>query len=121
MKMERDPQTHNANGIQGVDNDGLDQRLVRALESAPLIAVPGDFALRVAAKLPDANRADGPVLATSVGRRVAWTAAALLLVVILLLAPSSAQNLTRRWLELALELEFIALTAWLTLRPWLQP
>jgi hypothetical protein len=109
----------NAGGAGDAGN--IDGRLMRALERRPAVTVPEDFALRVAARLPASAAALGPTIhATYVGRRVAWAAAALLLLATIALAPSAMHSNAKRWLEFAFEVEFVALAAWMALRPMLQ-
>lgn len=104
------------------NNDAMEERLERALDAVPVVTVPEGFALRVAGKVPAGvqARVRGVAVATRVGSRVAWGMVGLLLVAIFVLAPSSGGTGMRHWLEFSLELEFVALTVWLSVRPLLR-
>jgi formate-dependent nitrite reductase membrane component NrfD len=52
----------------------------------------------------------------SVGHRIAWAVAAMLLLAMFVLAPSAGSGGARRWVEFALEIDFVALTLWLGMR-----
>lgn len=99
------------------DRDWIDGKLVRALETAPAVTVPEDFARRVASSLPSLRPM--PSAGPRVADRVAWAVLAVLLVAIVALAPSASGRGTVRWLELGFGVEFATLLAWLCLRPLL--
>jgi malonyl CoA-acyl carrier protein transacylase len=104
-------------------NDSFDHKLTRALEAAPAVAVPEDFAKRAASRIPAAALAARTSVPAgySVGMRFALVAAALLFVTIVVLAPSASTGPAQHhWVEVGLEIEFAALTAWLALRSRLQ-
>jgi hypothetical protein len=93
----------------------LDQRVVRALETAPDPKVPADFAARVASRLPSAR----PV---STGRTRYGDSAMVIGIVVLFaalfaLAPDAANRsvvgLTMEWVLCA---QLIGLTLWLSIR-----
>jgi hypothetical protein len=102
--------------------DAMENRLVRALEATPAVSIPEGFAARVAAKAPAGAMAvrRAVPMTTQVGVRMAWAVAAVLLVAMFVLAPSAAGMGTLRWVEYSVEMEFVALTVWLTLRPLLR-
>ena len=102
--------------------DAMENRLVRALEATPAVAIPEGFAARLAGKVPTgamAARQAVPVT-TQVGVRMAWAVAAALLVAMFVLAPWAVGIGTLRWVESSVEMEFVALTVWLSLRPLLR-
>jgi hypothetical protein len=96
----------------------FESRLDRALEAAPAVKIPEDFALRVAAMAPARVVALGEAAAArrSVGLRIAWVVAAMLLLAMFVLAPSARSGGARRWMEFALEIDFVVLTLWLGMR-----
>jgi hypothetical protein len=103
------------------DHD-LDHRLTRALEAAPSVAIPADFAVRISACLPAQPARRVPVAAIpspGIGRRV-WLAGLVVLFVAvfgLTLSGGPANQPARIALESTLSAEFILLTLWFTLRP----
>jgi hypothetical protein len=93
----------------------LDQRVIRALETAPDPQIPADFAARVASRLPSAR----PV---SIGRTRYGDSSLLIGIVVLFaalfaVAPDatnrSVVGLTMEWVLCA---QFIGLTLWLSIR-----
>ena len=104
--------------------DPLDAALTRALQAAPHVSLPDDFAQRVLAQLPATPPARRPLPAflpatPSIGRRAAFGALILLLITMLAFAlpASSANPLVRLSVEGAATAEFALLTVWLSLRP----
>ncbi len=94
-----------------------DERITRALETAPDVLVPEDFALRVSARMPAEGK---PVrefvpAASRVGSAVSFVALALLAVVMLALAPwaSSTGRGTLIALDWVLCAEFVGLAVWM--------
>ena len=71
-------------------NNQLEERLSRALESAPTPLIPGDFALRVLQHLPTPSRyvTVKHSVATYVGRRVAVSTLVILTALMFWLAPT---------------------------------
>jgi hypothetical protein len=101
------------------DTDKMESRLTRALERTPEIAIPGDFALRIAAKMPARRIVDLREVAippSNVGFRVAAVTAGLLLVAMFVLARVGGESGALGWVEIGLGMEFAGLTAWLGLR-----
>jgi hypothetical protein len=103
------------------EHDPVDQLLTRALESAPQVTIPDDFALRVLAHLPAHQSVsfalpDYLPAAPSLGRRVAFVAVSILFVAMLTVAVSTTQ-LPRLLIECICATEFVLLTVWLTLHP----
>jgi hypothetical protein len=97
--------------------DEMESRVTRALEREPSIAIPEDFAMRVAALVPKRNAAVlREMPASYMGSRMAVVAAGLLLVAMFVLARMVGANATMGWLEVGLAIEFAGLTAWLGLR-----
>jgi hypothetical protein len=64
----------------------LDAAMIRALEQPPAVAIPADFAARVARSLPPVAAARRPIYA---GRTVASIAVGVLLVALFVVAPHS--------------------------------
>jgi hypothetical protein len=98
------------------ERDELESGLTRALERAPMVAIPEGFALRVAALVPRRRAALREIPASNVGTRVAVAVAAVLLAAICVLAHAVGAGGTMGWLEIGLAIEFATLTAWLGLR-----
>lgn len=100
----------------GTGEQDFESRLERALEAAPAVKIPEGFALRMAAMAPSRVAATQAANARrSVGHQIAWVVAALLLLAMFVLAPSAGVG-ARRWVEFALEIDFVALTLWLGMR-----
>ncbi len=108
MSMERSGRMGNR------EDEALEARMTRALEAAPAVAIPEDFARRVAMKMPARALAGRRTIAAhNVGLRVAWAVAAMLLVAMFSLAALPLGLRAGHWLEFAMGTEFAALTAWL--------
>jgi formate/nitrite transporter FocA (FNT family) len=90
----------------------LDQRIVRALETAPEIQIPADFAARVASQIP----ATRPVSLTPThyGQNAMLAGMVVTLATLLVLALNSAGHATFGLLESLLSAQFIALAVWLS-------
>jgi hypothetical protein len=93
----------------------LEASLTRALEHAPAIAVPADFAARVRASLPAQPRTQSR---PSAARMAATGAASAALLALCLLAPHAAPNFQSMSfdMELALLGELAVVAAWLAIR-----
>jgi len=93
----------------------LDQRLIHALEAAPEVHAPADFAARVVSRLP--ARRSVSVTRTHYGYYAMLAGMVILLATLLLLAPQTADRslfeLTLQWLLCA---QFIGLAVWLSAR-----
>jgi hypothetical protein len=102
--------------------DELEAILTAALERAPKISVPSDFAARVVARVSrERTFVLRPVTATRVGLRMAVGVAVGLLPVLLLLATRARTGVAVEWLEVGLAFEFAGLWTWLGLRTlWVQ-
>jgi hypothetical protein len=93
----------------------LDERLIRALETAPTLQIPADFAARVATQLP----AQRPISLPSTHYGLYATIAGMVVIFIALLALSgrvtdhSVFGLTLQWTLCA---QFIAIAVWLSVR-----
>jgi hypothetical protein len=101
-------------------SDSLDQRLLRALETAPAPRISEDFAARVAANLPAhmpasnlPSRAAASIHATHYGRYAMLLGIVLIFATMMTLAAHTAG---RSAFELAIEwtlfAQFVALTVW---------
>ncbi len=96
--------------------DELARRLTLALETAPAVVVPQDFAARMA-MLAKALPVETPALALRFSKLGIQAAFAILLLAMLVFLPAadSRANVPLT-LEIVLALEFVGLTTWLTLR-----
>ena len=95
--------------------DYLDQRIVRALEAAPELQIPADFAARVASQLP--ARRPVSLTPTHYGQKAMLfgtvvTLAALLVLALNFTALHSTSHATFGLLESVLSAQFIALAVW---------
>jgi hypothetical protein len=118
--MHEEPMNQNpALELEAAQLAELEQRLTHALEAAPAVRIPADFAARVARRLPSPLPVRQPVSLTParygptmlvVGIAVLFAA---LLAVALHAEPHSVVGMTIEWLLFA---QFIALTAWFSLR-----
>jgi hypothetical protein len=96
-------------------HDHLDQRLIRALETAPICQIPPDFAVRLAASLPPRSSApiSATIPATHYGRSAILVGIVVVLAAMLTLAAHSANHSTFDVvLEWTLFAQFLALTVW---------
>jgi hypothetical protein len=89
----------------------LDQRIVRALETAPEIRIPADFAARVAAQLP-ARRRPVSLTRTRYGQSATLIGLVVTLATLVLLATRG--HAAFGLLESLLFTQFIALAVWFT-------
>ncbi len=90
----------------------LDQRTVRALETAPQPQIPADFAARVASRLP--ARRPVSLTPTHYGQNAMLVGIGVTLVALVVLALHSTGHATFGLLESLLFAQFIALALWLT-------
>ncbi|NYF92129.1 hypothetical protein RBB79_20820 [Tunturiibacter empetritectus] len=95
-------------------DDELDQRVLRALESAPLVEVPADFAARVAGRLP--ARRPVSLTATHYGRTAVFLGMILTLIILIAVTLYNGRHATFGLAESVLLTEFLALTVWLSVR-----
>jgi hypothetical protein len=98
--------------------DYLDQRIVRALETAPEPQIPADFAARVASQLP--ARRPVALTPTHYGQKavligIVVTLAALLALALNFTALHSTSHATFGLLESLLSVQFLALAVWFSL------
>ena len=91
----------------------LDQRIVRALETAPELQIPADFAARVASSLP----ATRPVSLTPThyGQNAMLLGIVVILAALVVLALHSTGHATFGLLEWLLFAQFIAFAVWFTI------
>lgn len=89
----------------------LDQRIVRALEAAPEIQIPADFAARVTAQLPE--RRPVSLTPTHYGKGALLIGLGVILVALLILATQTRGH-ALGLLESLLFAQFIALAVWLS-------
>jgi hypothetical protein len=90
----------------------LDQRIVRALETAPRPQIPADFAARVAGDLP--ARRPVSLTPTHYGQKATLAGMLFLLAALLILALTPMSHTTFVLLESLLSAQFIALAVWLS-------
>jgi hypothetical protein len=88
----------------------LDQRIVRALETAPEPQIPADFAARVASRLP--ARRPVSLTPTHYGHNALLIGLVVTLVALLVLAQHSTGHAAFGLLESILSAQFIALAVW---------
>jgi hypothetical protein len=91
----------------------LDQRIVRALETAPEPRISADFAARVASQLP--ARRPVSLTPTHYGQKAIVIGMVVTLAALLLLALRSTGHDTFGLLESILFAQFIALTVWISI------
>lgn len=92
--------------------EDLDQRIVRALETAPELQVPGDFAARVASQLPAMRPVS--LTPTHYGKNAMLAGIAVTLAALVVLALHSTGDAAFGVLESLLFAQFIAFAVWLT-------
>jgi hypothetical protein len=90
----------------------LDQRIVRALETAPEPQIPADFAARVASLLP--ARRPVSLTPTHYGQNAMLIGTVVTLAALLVLALHSTGHATLGLLQSLLFAQFIALAVWLS-------
>jgi len=95
----------------------LDQRILGALERAPEVSIPADFAARVAAKVP--ARRSVPVTPARWGRLTMRVSLAVLLVAMVLVAvKDGGRTAMGSAVEWTLCTQFLAFAVWLGVRRW---
>jgi formate/nitrite transporter FocA (FNT family) len=102
----------NRDNLSQSATEHLDQRIVRALETAPEIHIPADFAARVASQLP--ARRPVSLTPTYYGQNAMMAGMVVTLAALLILAVNSAGHTTFGLLESLLSAQFIALAVWLS-------
>lgn len=95
-------------------DDELDRRILRALETAPNIEIPVDFAARVAGKLP--ARRPVSLTPTHYGQSAVFLGMVLTLVVLIALTVHNGRHATFGLTESLILAQFILLTVWLSIR-----
>jgi hypothetical protein len=95
-------------------DDALDQRILRALETAPGINIPADFAARVARRVP-ARRLES-LTPTHYGQYAVYLGMVLALVMLIALTVYNGRHATFGLAESLLLTLFVALTVWLSVR-----
>jgi hypothetical protein len=92
----------------------LDRRVLHALEIAPRVEIPADFAARVAGRLP--ARRPVSLTATHYGRNAVFVGLILTLVVLIAVTLYNGKHATFGLAESVLLTQFLALTVWLSVR-----
>jgi hypothetical protein len=95
--------------------DILDQRLVRALDAAPEIEIPADFAARVASRLPARPRPVS-IATTHYGDKAIFIGILVTLFALVALTLPTAGRATFGLVESFLLAQFLALAVWLSIR-----
>jgi hypothetical protein len=95
--------------------DELDQRVLRALESAPSVEIPADFAARVASRLP-ARRRPESLTPTHYGQNSVFLGMILTLVVLIALTLHNGRHAVFGLAESLLLVQFLSFTVWLSVR-----
>jgi hypothetical protein len=90
----------------------LDQRIIRALETAPEPQIPADFAARVASRLP--ARRPVSLTPTHYGQNAMLLGLMVILAALVVLAVHSTGQAAFGFLESLLFAQFIALAIWFT-------
>jgi hypothetical protein len=91
----------------------IDQRIIRALETAPAPHIPADFASRVASQLPATRPAS--LTPTHYGQNAMLLAIVATFAALLVLALPAKANATFGLLESMLLAEFVALAVWFSI------
>jgi ABC-type transport system involved in cytochrome c biogenesis permease subunit len=104
----------NSKLVNKAADDELDLRILRALETAPSIEIPADFAAQVARQLP--ARRPVSLTPTYYGRNAVFLGMILTLVVLIALSLSNGRHATFGLAESLLLTQFIVLTVWLSVR-----
>ncbi|WP_353064314.1 hypothetical protein RBB77_00950 [Tunturibacter psychrotolerans] len=104
----------NSKLVNKAADDELDLRILCALETAPSIEIPADFATRVARKLP--ARRPVSLTPTHYGRNAVFLGMILTLVVLIALTLYNGRQATFGLAESLLLTQFIVLTVWLSVR-----
>lgn len=104
-------------------HDKTMEALVRALETAPAVDVPADFAARVMARVPETSRSAvslkrARALTPRYGRTAAFGATGVVLVAMLLMA--RLPGVTSVWssLQIVMLVQLCAYTLWIGLASW---
>jgi hypothetical protein len=94
--------------------DELDHRILRALEDAPELHIPADFAVRVSRQLP--ARRPVSLTPTHYGRNAVLIGMVITLVALLALTLHNGTTAAFGLTQSLLLAQFIALTVWLSIR-----
>jgi hypothetical protein len=94
--------------------DELDQRILHALEAAPELHIPADFAARVTRKLPAARPVS--LTPTHYGRNAVLIGMVVTLAALLALTLHNGTHAAFGLAESLLLTQFVALTVWLSIR-----
>jgi hypothetical protein len=99
-------------------NDNEMEQIVKALESAPDVAVPDDFAARLMARVPEQPHRRYVIPQTlqtdsHVGRTLTFAALLVLIAGMLLLAPHTVRSATWLMLQGVLFAQLVALLLWM--------
>jgi hypothetical protein len=112
--MHDEPLNPNNLSPAAIEQEQLDERIVRALETVPKPMVPADFATRLGSRLP-ARRPES-LTQTHYGRNAALLGIVAAFVALLAAALHTTSGVAVGFVESLLLAEFIVLTVWLTIR-----
>ncbi len=112
--MHDEPLNPNNLSPAAIEQEQLDARIVRALETTPKPMVPPDFAARLGSRLP-AQRPES-LTPTHYGRNATLLGIVAAFVALLAVALHTTAGVAVGFVESLLLAEFIALTVWLTVR-----
>lgn len=104
----------NSQLVNKATDSELDLHILRALETAPIIEIPADFAARVARKLP--ARRPVSLTPTHYGQNAVFLGMILTLVLLIALTLHNGRNATFGLAESLLLTQFVVLTVWVSVR-----
>jgi len=116
MQHEEDNAAQREHAVRSAERS-MDLRIVCALEQAPPVRIPDDFAARVASRVPahTVRVRAARIRARRIGFRVAAACLILLAVSMLALAPRTAHNTFYIALQWTLAGQFCLLSAWIAI------
>jgi hypothetical protein len=100
--------------INKAADDALDLRILHALEAAPSVQIPADFAARVARKLP--ARRPVSLTPTHYGQNAVFLGMILTLVMLIALTLHNGRHAAFGLAESLLLTQFVVLTVWVSVR-----
>ena len=115
IQWEKDRASEAAVAERALAERATDLRIERALEKAPQIHIPADFAAKVAARIPaqSVRLRTARIRARSIGFGVAAACLILLAVAMLALAPHTTHNTVYIALQWTLAAQFCLIAAWI--------
>jgi hypothetical protein len=101
--------------VDKAGDDELDRRVIRALEAAPSVEIPANFAARVASRLP-ARRRPVSLTPTHYGQNAVFLGMILTFVVLITLTVHNGRHAAFGLAESLLLAQFVVLTVWVSVR-----